>query len=131
MPTGSPVSSAKRASSPRSAIRISPGFTASRVDQGVLARVLELIEGQTTPAEQLSRLKPRFTAGRPMALFRHAGVYRMSGAAIAYDVNPDGQRFIMVSEAEGSGDAGMRQHVNVILNWLDELQQRVAPLDDP
>jgi hypothetical protein len=62
-----------------------------------------------------------------MALFRYAGVYRMSGTAIPYDVHPDGKRFIMVSEAEGSGDAGMRQQVNVILNWLDELKQRVAP----
>ena len=62
-----------------------------------------------------------------MALFRYAGVYRMSGTAIAYDVHPDGKRFIMVSEADGSGDAGMRQQVNAILNWLDELKQRVAP----
>jgi hypothetical protein len=38
---------------------------------------------------------------------RYAGVYRMSGTALAYDVHPDGKRFIMVSEAEGSGDAGM------------------------
>jgi len=70
---------------------------------------------------------PRLVRGRPVALFRYAGVYRMSGTAIAYDVHPDGKRFIMVSEADGSGDAGMRQQVNAILNWLDELKQRVAP----
>jgi hypothetical protein len=50
----------------------------------------------------------------------------MSDTAIPYDVHPDGKRFIMASDAEGSG-AGMRQRVNVILNWLDELKQRVAP----
>jgi serine/threonine-protein kinase len=72
-------------------------------------------------------LAPRFTAGRPTGLFRYAGVYRMSGTAIAYDVHPDGKHFIMVSAAEGSGDAGMRQQVNVVLNWLDEVTQRVAP----
>jgi hypothetical protein len=71
-------------------------------------------------------LEPRFTPGRPVALFRYAGVYRMSGTAIAYDVHPDGKRFIMVSEAEGAGDAGMRQQVNVVLNWFEELE-RVAP----
>jgi hypothetical protein len=76
-------------------------------------------------------LEPRFTADRPMALFRYAGVYRMAGMAVAYDVHPDGQRFVMVSEAEGSGDAGRRRQVNVILNWQDELKQRVAPAHDP
>ncbi len=71
-------------------------------------------------------LEPRFTTGRPVALFRYAGVYRMSGTATAYDLHPDGKRFIMVSEAEGAGDAGMRQQVNVVLNWHEELE-RVAP----
>jgi len=64
-------------------------------------------------------------AGAHMAATREH-VYRISGTATAYEVHPDGKRFIMVSEAEGSGDAGMRQKVNVVLNWFEELA-RVAP----
>ena len=43
-------------------------------------------------------LSPTFTSGRPQTLFRFTGVFRMSGTATAYDIHPDGKRFIMVSE---------------------------------
>jgi eukaryotic-like serine/threonine-protein kinase len=36
-----------------------------------------------------------------------------------YDVSPDGQRFVMVRDESGSG------HLNVVLNWQEELKQRV------
>jgi serine/threonine-protein kinase len=70
-------------------------------------------------------LKPTFTSGRPRILFRFAGLYRMSGTATAYDIHPDGKRFIMVSERKDS-DATPRQRVNIVLNWFEELR-RLAP----
>lgn len=70
-------------------------------------------------------LSPTFTSGRPHTLFRFAGVYRMSGTATAYDIHPDGKRFIMVSEREDAA-ATPRQQVNVVLNWFEELR-RLAP----
>jgi hypothetical protein len=71
-------------------------------------------------------LDPTFTAGRPQPLFRFAGTYRMSGTAAAYDIHPDGERFIMVSEPENAGFVPSRQ-IHVVLNWTEELK-RLAPL---
>ena len=63
---------------------------------------------------------------RPSAtLFRFAGVYRMSGTATAYDIHPDGKRFIMVSEHKDAA-ASPRQQINIVLNWFEELR-RLAP----
>jgi serine/threonine-protein kinase len=71
-------------------------------------------------------LDPTFTSGRPRALFRFAGVYRMSGTATAYDIHPDGQRFIMVSEPENTMPP--RQQVNIVLNWFEDLRRLVPAL---
>jgi len=71
-------------------------------------------------------LNPTFTSGRPRTLFRFTGVYRMSGTATAYDIHPDGKRFIMVSEHKGAA-ATPRQQVNIVLNWFEELR-RLAPM---
>ena len=65
-----------------------------------------------------------FAAGRPQPLFRFAGTYRMSGTATAYDIHPDGKRFIMVSEPENPGFVPSRQ-IHVVLNWHEELKQLV------
>jgi len=69
-------------------------------------------------------LSPTFTSGRPRTLFRFTGVYRMSGTATAYDIHPDGKRFIMVSERKDAA-ATPRQQVNIVLNWLE--LRRLAP----
>jgi len=71
------------------------------------------------------KLNPTFTSGRPRTLFRFAGVYRMSGTAPAYDIHPDGKRFIMVSEHKDAA-ATPRQQINIVLNWIEELR-RLAP----
>ena len=36
-----------------------------------------------------------------------------------YDVSSDGQRFVMVKDDSSSG------RLNIVLNWLEELKQRV------
>jgi Tol biopolymer transport system component len=68
-----------------------------------------------------------FAAGRPARLFRFAGIYRMSGTATAYDIHPDGQRFIMVSETDDQAEVSPPQQVQVVLNFQEELKQRVPP----
>ena len=65
-----------------------------------------------------------FSAGKPTVLFE--GTYAVSGfpaTGVAYDVTPDGQRFLMVKELT-QGSEG-RQQINVVLNWLEELKRRV------
>ncbi len=39
-----------------------------------------------------------------------------------YDVTPDGQRFVMVHLGDGDSE---RSQLNVVLNWFEELKQRV------
>ena len=40
----------------------------------------------------------------------------------AYDVSPDGQRFLMVKATE---QASAATQINVVLNWFEELKQKV------
>ena len=50
----------------------------------------------------------------------------MSGTATAYDIHPDGKRFIMVSERKAAA-ATPRQQVNIVLNWFEELRRLARP----
>jgi Tol biopolymer transport system component len=70
------------------------------------------VEVQTTPA---------FSAGKPRKLFDKA--YERSLALWAnYDASPDGQRLLMVRQENASAPA---THINVVLNWLEELKQKL------
>jgi Tol biopolymer transport system component len=54
-----------------------------------------------------------------------AGDYRLGGGFRQYHVAPDG-RFLMQKRAgQGSADGGEVPHINVVLNWFDELRERV------
>jgi eukaryotic-like serine/threonine-protein kinase len=55
-----------------------------------------------------------FSAGKPRLIFE--------GRFEAYDVSPDGQRFLIVQAVEPELPA---TQINVVLNWFDELKQRV------
>ena len=64
---------------------------------------------------------PSFSAGRPRKLFDR--VYERSIALWPnYDAAPDGERLLMVRRGSQPPPA---THVNVVLNWLDELRQRL------
>ena len=61
------------------------------------------------------------TAGTPHMLFE--GAYRTSSTnSFGYDVAPDGQRFLMIQNVELERAA---TQINVVLNWLEELKQKV------
>ena len=66
---------------------------------------------------------PAFSAGRPRALFERrylSSVFPLIG--VAYDVAPDGQRFLMVNEVEQSPSA---TQIVVVQNWFEELKRLV------
>jgi eukaryotic-like serine/threonine-protein kinase len=68
--------------------------------------------------------QPSFSAGNPKVLF--AGQYQPSPNPVPnanYDVSPDGQRFLMLKPG-GQEQAGPTQ-INVVLNWFEELKQKV------
>ena len=64
---------------------------------------------------------PSLSVGVPEVLFKHTYLRRQL-VGRQYDVAPDGDRFLMVSRpADGSG----RPQVNVVLNWFQDLTERV------
>jgi serine/threonine-protein kinase len=65
-----------------------------------------------------------FTAGRPRMLFE--GPFP-NVPGYSYDVRPDGQRFLMAREAT----TGNPTEIRVILNWFEDLKQRVAAAGAP
>jgi serine/threonine-protein kinase len=67
-------------------------------------------------------LTPSFSTGRPEPLFRYAGRFRMSGTATAYDIHPDGSRFLMVQEPETLPT--LSSQVNVVHSWFEDLTSR-------
>jgi serine/threonine-protein kinase len=69
--------------------------------------------------------QPTFSPGKPKVLFEGQYVAVQPGlTGTAYDVSPDGQRFLMVKESEASISA---TQINVVLNWFEELKRR-APV---
>jgi serine/threonine-protein kinase len=62
--------------------------------------------------------KGNFSADTPKVLFE--GNYATYNTMPAYDVTPDGQRFLMTKTSE----QGSRE-ISVVLNWFEELKQKV------
>ena len=60
-------------------------------------------------------------------LFDTSGYYMSAATNAAFDIAPDGQRFLMLTVATGeSDDPGPNgERINVILNFFEELKQRV------
>jgi eukaryotic-like serine/threonine-protein kinase len=68
--------------------------------------------------------QPAFAASKPTMLFeRDYAASEFLATGIAYDVSPDGQRFLMVKESD---QAAAATQINVVLNWFQELK-RLAP----
>lgn len=68
-----------------------------------------------------------FQAGLPTQLVEGTSYLNGPGTpnlGRTYDVSPDGHRFLMIKELirDTSGPA---PQLNIVLNWLDELKQRV------
>jgi len=65
--------------------------------------------------------QPAFVAGLPRALFE--GAFEPTGTGTSgFDVSPDGRRFLMIQPTAPERPA---THVNVVINWFEELRQRV------
>jgi len=74
--------------------------------------------------------KPAFTLGTPKELFRGYFVNGY-GEGHPWDIHPDGKRFLMIKPSAATGDesaAEISRKINIVLNWDEELKQRV-PID--
>ena len=78
-------------------------------------RSVMVVEVQTTPT---------FTPNRPRTLFE--GSFGSTAPIRNWDVDPDGQRFVMTQTDPNRVEQQPVTRINIVLNWLDELQ-RLAP----
>ncbi len=68
-------------------------------------------------------IEPTFSSGKPRVLFQ--GQYESTIYIRSYDVTPDGERFLLIKRDENDPVSRRVTHLNVVLNWFDELKQRV------
>jgi serine/threonine protein kinase len=69
---------------------------------------------------------PTFKAGKPALLFQGAYFSGIAGKGHIWDLSPDGKRFLMMKESEAATSTSSGpQKINIILNWTEELKQRV------
>ena len=66
-----------------------------------------------------------FTHGIPRVLFE--GQYLVTGIR-AYDIHPDGQRFLMIKEAPQTEEASAPAEIILVQNWSEEFK-RLVPTD--
>jgi len=68
-------------------------------------------------------IEANFSVGKPHLLFeRHYFTSDFPLVGTAYDISPDGQRFLMVKGVE---HATAVTQINIVLNWFEELKQKV------
>ena len=66
--------------------------------------------------------EPSFTPATPEVLFE--GTY-YTGVGRSYDVAPDRQRFLMITEGGGAEDTSAPPSLIVVQNWIEELRRLV------
>ena len=78
------------------------------------------------------KTEPTFTLETPKVLF--PGNYVSAGFSFPafelhpWDIGPDGKRFLMMKDAQaasGMSTSGFPRRLNIVLNWTEELKQRV------
>jgi serine/threonine protein kinase len=77
------------------------------------------------------KTEPAFSLETPKILFR--GTYVSSNLSYSYDldtwdISPDGRRFLMMKPMQSTEKAPAAEaprRINIVLNWLEELKQRV------
>ena len=76
-------------------------------------------------------LTPRELRGKPQILFE--GRYLAWSTIVtgrSYDVSPDGSRFLMIkNDPEDISRFPKPSPIFVVLNWFEELKERVPPAD--
>jgi len=70
--------------------------------------------------------QPSFSFGEPTALPIER-VIQYAPSPRQYDIMPDGKRFLVMLPAPqaGTDSRPTTQQINIVLNWFEELKQRV------
>jgi Tol biopolymer transport system component len=71
--------------------------------------------------------EPTFSLGISKILFRGSYISTISGNPEMWDMHPDGKRFLMMKEAtsDASVEGTSPPKINIVLNWFEELKERV------
>ena len=67
-------------------------------------------------------IDPGFRPGNPEVVFEDNYVREFGRT---YDISPDGQRFLMVTEGTESDGTTTETQLVMVTNWFDELKARV------
>jgi len=70
------------------------------------------------------KTEPTFTQGSPVVLFTGRYTTDDLRSTANYDISPDGQRFLMIKEAEEE-PVQQQTQINVLTNWFEELKRLV------
>jgi Tol biopolymer transport system component len=87
-------------------------------------RELFHLDGTNAVTSVPIRTAPTFSAGTPTKLFD--GRYLASPFWRAYDVSPDGQRFLMIKDSAAAEQPSTPPSLVVVLNWFEELKRRLT-----
>jgi serine/threonine-protein kinase len=72
--------------------------------------------------------EPTFKAGKPEPLFQAPPISFTIYDGHIWDIHPEGKRFLMMKSPPGTEDEstpGIPRKINIVLNWFEELKQRV------
>jgi len=87
------------------------------------SRELFYVNGDTVMAASV-KTDSAFSPETPKALFK--GTYAFLFGFPLWDISPDGKRFLMMKGAEPSASTATGpRRINIVVNWIDELKQRV------
>lgn len=93
-------------------------------------RELFYLTGQST-ADTAMRVavetQPTFKSGKPELLFKSTNIGFYPTDVIPWDIHPDGKRFLMIKQPQNaaSPEAATPQRIVIVMNWFEELKQRV------
>src|SRR5262249_45000471 len=73
------------------------------------------------------RTQPAFTFGKPMPLAIDGITLPPPPTHRNFDITPDGKQFIVVQASKSQSDTNQSSipQINVVVNWFEELKQRV------
>ncbi len=70
--------------------------------------------------------KPTFSFGTSKILFKSTNLGTTIVSGTPWDIHPDGKRFLMMKPPPATAPAAaVPRKINIVLNWIDELKQRV------
>jgi hypothetical protein len=72
------------------------------------------------------KTQPTFSLGVPSTLFKSIYSGQTNTSGTPWDISPDGKRLLMMKEPGSvASTAGGQRKINIVLNWFEELKQRV------